>query len=239
MIKIVIIDKQKEIQDKISSILSTQEDFEILGRGKDAYDALKLIGDLKPDVVILDNHLEYIEVQEIPPLLKARSPSTAVVILATKASDIQIYRIAANGVAGLLHKETDMDLLPWVLKSISGGGRFISPFFAARVMHLLAITSRSASGENLKAQVLAPFKSLKEKFPLQKDPASYLSKSELQILTCVGAGNSSAEISQNLNLAVGTVRNYISLVMRKTGLRSRSQLVRYALEYGLVPFARR
>jgi len=239
MIKAVIIDRQKEIQDKISSILSTQEDFEILGRGKDAYDALKLIGSLKPDVVILDNHLEYIEVQEIPPLLKARSPSTDVVILATKASDFQIYKVATNEVSGLLHKDADIDLLPWVLKSISDGGRFISPFFAARVMHLLAITSRSTSGEYLKTQALAPFKTPKEKFPPQKDPAGYLSKSELQILTCVGVGNSSEEIAQALDLAVGTVRNYISSVMRKTGLRSRSQLVRYALEYGLVPFARR
>jgi len=235
MISVVIIDRQKEFQDKVSAILSAQSDFKVLGCGKDAYDALRLIASLKPDVAILDNHLEYIEVQEIPPLLRVRSPSTAVVILATKTSDIQLHKAVVNQVSGLLDKEEDVDLLPWALKCISNGGCFISPSFAARVMHLFAIAGRHPRTQS----TAPPFNKAKEKFLPQKDPAGYLSKTELQVLTCVGEGNTSDEIAKSLELAVGTVRNYISAVMRKTGLRSRSQLVRYALEYGVVPFVRR
>ena len=237
MIKVVIIDREKHVQDRISSILSAHKDFEVLGLGKDAYDALKLIGNLKPDVAILDNHLEYIEVQEIPPLLRARSPSTAVVILATKTSDTQLYKAAANDVAALLHKESDMHLLPWALKSIAAGGRFISTSFTERAMHLLAIANRGVSGECAKPLANTPLNGVTEKLLPTKDPTEYLSKTELKILACVGEGKNSKEISKSLTLAVGTVRNYISSVMKKTGCNNRSQLVRYALEYGVVPLS--
>jgi len=222
MIKTVIIDGQKEVRDKIMSILSAQGDFEILAQGKDACDALRLVGSLKPDIALLDNHLEYIHGEEIPPLLRVRSPSTAVVILTAKTNDFQLYRALRNEVSGLIHKETDVDSLPWILKCISGGGCFISPSIAAKVLHLFAAH--------------APVKNVKEKFPSREDPAGYLSKTELQILIRMVEGNSSNEIAQSLHLAVGTVRNSISSVMHKTGLHSRSQLVRYAFKYGLVPF---
>lgn len=68
----------------------------------------------------------------------------------------------------------------------------------------------------------------------KNDPAFYLSKMELRILAQIGEGFTSEEIAENLGLVVGTVRNYTSAVMRKTGVRNRLQLVRYAFYYGLV-----
>lgn len=256
MIKTVIIDAQKSIREKIASLLSDQGDIKVLAHGKDGYDALKLIGSLKPDIAILDNNLEFIDGEEIPPLLRARSPSTAVVILTAKISDYQLYRAVFNEVAGFIHKEADMATLPWILKCISEGGYFISPSFASRVMHLLAMRNWNSidvylsGGEPRAIRTLAAgstdrtlakksLESAKEKFLPREDPTGYLSKTELQILTCVGEGNTSNEIAQTLHLAVGTVRNYISAVMHKTGLQSRSQMVRYAFQYGLVPLGKR
>ena len=111
-----------------------------------------------------------------------------------------------------------MGLLPGVLKCVAKGGCFISPLFAARVLQLLAVRHQNEAS-----------------FSSREDPLGYLSKMELRILTCIGEGHTSSEIANNLNLAVGTVRNYISSVMRKTGLNNRSQMARYALYYGLVP----
>jgi len=237
MIKVVVIEGQKEMKDRIASILSVREDFQVLAYGKDAYDALKLIGRLKPDIAILDNHLEYMEGEEIPPLLRARSPATAAVILTAKTSDFQLHKAVANEVSGLVHKETDLDSLPWILKCISDGGCFISPSLAARVIHIFAAENRNTISPCFNLPGRAPLKSVKEKVPAREDPARYLSKTELQILTRIGEGNSSDEIADNLHLAIGTVRNYISALMHKTGLRNRSQMVRYAFKYGLVPFA--
>jgi len=235
MIKAVVIEGQSEIRDKITSILSAREDFQVVAHGKDAYDALRLTGSLKPDIAILDNQLKYIDGEEIPPLLRARSPSTAVVILTAKTSDFQLYKAVSNEVSGLVHKEADIDSLPSILKCISEGGCFISPSLAARVLHLFA----GVKWKNVDIRFTLPnnarVKKRQKKVLAGEDPARHLSKTELQILTCVGEGNTSDEIAQNLHLAVGTVRNYISAVMHKTGLHSRPQLVRYALKYGLVP----
>jgi DNA-binding CsgD family transcriptional regulator len=68
-----------------------------------------------------------------------------------------------------------------------------------------------------------------------EDPAAYLSRTELKILVEIGEGHASTDIAKNLGLAVGTVRNYISSVMHKTGMNNRSQMVRYAYSCGLVP----
>jgi len=242
MIKVVIIDAHKQIRDRVISLLSAEGNIKVLGHEKDGYDALKLIGSLKPDIAILDNHLDYIDGEEIPPLLRARSPSTSVAILTAEISDYQLYRAVSNEVAGFIHKETDMDTLPWILKYISEGGCFISPSLAARIMHLLAMMDWNSIDVYLPVdRTLAKTRRerTKEKFLCREDPTSYLSKTELQILTYLGEGKSSGEIAKSLHLAVGTVRNYISTVMQKTGLRSRSEMVRFAFEYDLVPLGKR
>ena len=231
MTKIVIIDGHKVVRDMIAAILSARRGLEVTALGKDAYDALRIISKLKPDIAIIDNQLDDINGREIPPLLKTRSPSTAIIILTAQISDFRLYKAVSNEVSGLIDKKTDMDTLPAIVKSISEGSCFISPSLAAQVLHLLAILCRNnarlrpAEGTGAKEQEAQPH-------------IRRLSKSELQILTCIGEGNSSCEIAKILHLSVGTVRNYISAVMHKTGLHSRAQLVLYALKYGLVPLSK-
>ena len=237
MITTVIIDALKRERDRVVSILSIQRDIKVLAHGKDGYDALKFIGSLKPDIAIMDNHLEFINGQEIPPLIRRRSPSTAIVILTSKISDYQIYRAVCNEVSGIVHKESDMDTFPWVLNYVSRGGYFISPFFTGRVLHLLSFINWNSIDVYLSAeqpQESDISKSIKNRLPSRNDPAFCLSKTELLILSRIGEGCDSSLIAEELKLAVGTVRNYISLIMRKTGLHTRPRLVRYALRHGLV-----
>jgi len=265
MINTVIIDANKQDRNQIATLLTAHDGIKVLAQGNDGYDAIRLIGSLKPDIVVLDNHLELIEEEEIPPLLKARSPSTAVVILTARINDYQLLKAASNQVSGFVHRETEMDWLPAILKCIAQGGCFISPVLAARFLHLLSSMNRksvdsfgSKTGRHLFKG--SEKKHLEEKYPIKNsgragiiesgrkacrsfgdnshpsaDPIEHLSKMELRILTCIGEGYASSEIAENLDLAVGTVRNYISSIMHKTGLHNRSQMVRYACHYGLVP----
>jgi len=233
MINTVIIDAQKQDRDRIAALISAGGDINILARGKDGYDALKLIGSLKPDIAIMNDQLEFIGSYEIPPLLKARSPSTMVVMLTTKISDYQLYKAASNRVSGFVNKETDMDKLPGIIKFISEGGCFISPALAARVLNLFSIksirgfnTQSPAAGGKENGPVL--------KIPPREDPTGCLSKMELRILFFISEGMDSNVIAGKLGLAAGTVRNYISSIMRKTGLENRSQMVRYAFNSGLI-----
>ena len=241
MIHIVLIEAQKQIRDRVESLLEPDDSIKIMAQGQDGYDALRLTGSLKPDIVILDNQLEFIDGGDIVPLLKLRSPSTAIVIIAGKINDYQLYSAAANRVSGFVDKETDMETLPKAIRCISIGGCFISPAIAPRVLGFFsgiryddattaALSAKSpligASGKHF----LGPA------FPSGKDPAGQLSKMELKILTHIGKGHTSKQIAQDLDLAVGTVNNYVSAVMHKTGLGSRSRLASYACHYGLVHF---
>ena len=237
MITTVIINPLKQDREMMASHLSAGGEIKVLAQGKDGYDALKLVGRLKPDVAILDGNLEFIDGEEIPPLLRVRSPETAVVIVAAKVSDYQLCRAASNEVSGFVYKDTDMDRLPFILKCVSEGGCFISPFIARRVLQLLPPVSSKASGANNCSAGKTSAKAsetAEQQSPNGDDPAKNLSKTELLILVQIGKGYTSEEIGKNLCLTVGTVRNYISSVMRKTGLNNRAQIVRYALSSGLV-----
>lgn len=231
MINTVIIDALKHDRERITALLATEGNIKILAHGKDGYDALKLTGSLKPDIVIMDNHLDFIEGGEVSCLLKARSPGTLIVILAGSISDYQLYRAAANMVSGLVHKEADLDMLPDVLRYISKGGSFISPALAARILRIFSL----ASGKVLKTAPAIIKKSKSAARPLCKyDPVGRLSKTELAILTHIGEGLPSNEIAIRLGLAAGTIRNYICSLMNKLGMKSRIQLARYAMTNGLV-----
>jgi two-component system response regulator DegU len=235
---IIIVCPQKHEREKIVSLLSSERDINILAQGKDGYDALKLVGNHKPDIAILDNNLEFIDGEEIPPLLRIRSPSTAFVIVVAKISDYQIYKAASNEVSGIVNKEADLDSLPEILKDVSEGKCFISPVIAGKVLRLLCSLTFKGSGSfglgESKSQA-KPAEAGEVLFLAGEDPAEYLSKMELRILVEIGEGHTSSEIAKNLGLAVGTVRNYISSVMHKTGMNNRPKMVRYAYSCGLVP----
>ena len=241
MIKTVVIYSQKQERERLISLLAADGDIEVSAFGKDCYDAIKLIRRLKPDVAILENHLEFIMSEEISPVLKVHSPSTAVVILVARISDYQLFNAASNEVSGLVHTETDLNILPRIVRVISEGGSFISPALAPRVLRLLSMTNpgnNTKHGPALNRSRNRISAKLSPKILSANDPTGTLSRTELRILACVGEGLTSFEIAEKLDLVVGTVRNYICAVMRKTGLRNRSQIARYALSCGIVPLNR-
>jgi len=238
LISIVIVSPHRHERERMASLLSAEKEIKVLAYGKDGYDALKLIGNHKPDIAILDNNLDFIDGEEIPPLLRVRSPSTAVVIVVSKISDYQLYKAATNEVSGIVNKEADIDSLPGILKNVSEGRCFISSVLAGRVMRLLCSLSYKGTGPHGSGESKGQSKPLEagcEMFISGEELSASLSRTELKILVEIGEGHASTDIAKNLGLAVGTVRNYISSVMHKTGMNNRSQMVRYAYSCGLVP----
>jgi DNA-binding NarL/FixJ family response regulator len=240
MIRTIVINTQKQDREKLVSLLSADGDIKILASGRDGYDAIKLIGSLKPDIAILDNHLEFIKGEEITPVLKLHSPSTAVVVMVGRISDYQLFRAASNEVSGLVHKETDLIALPRIVRSISRGGCYISQTLASRVLRLLSMSNpENANKHNpaaSKSRNKIPAK-LNIKILSVDDPTRTLNRTELKVLALLGEGLTSPEIAEKLDLVIGTVRNSISSIMRKTGLHNRSKLARYAFRCGIVPLS--
>jgi DNA-binding NarL/FixJ family response regulator len=221
MICTVIADTKKEDREKLITLLTHHKDFEVQGVGKDGYDAFKLVTLYKPDIAIVDANLDFISGPDVAPLLKQQSPATLIVILTSQLDDKQISRALSNKIAGFILKDQDLDTLPLILKDICIGKYYMSPQISSRMFYIFSeILSKSRPAHPVAQQAC----------PLPPG----ISRTELQIISRIGKGQSEMEIAEHLDLKEGTVRNYISSAIHKTGLRDRTQVAIYALKNGLV-----
>jgi DNA-binding NarL/FixJ family response regulator len=221
MINTIVIDPGQKDRERIRNLLSLHKDFNVQGLGKDGYDAVRLAASFKPDIALLDVNLDIINGLDVLPLLKRRSPSTLAVILASDPDDSQISKALGNQVAGFLLKDSDLDKLPFILRDIRFGECCMNHRVSARIAHIFSEMlgkGRQANFLSGQAQPIPP----------------EISKTELRIMGCIGQGCSNKEIAEYLSLKVGTVRNYVSSAMRKTGLKCRTQIAIYAFKNGLV-----
>jgi DNA-binding NarL/FixJ family response regulator len=209
MIRIVVIDGKDSDRGDTEQRLSTQGDFEVVATGKDGYDALRLTDHYRPDMLLLDINLSYLDGVKTASVLSARHPYMAIIIL-TRLDDARYMRKAIDsGVSGYLFKDKDREKLSDVIRVIHGSGCLIFPRSVVEF----------AQGEQ----------SLKKSrhFPLN------LSRMELQLIRYIGRGLENQEIADKMRLKTGTIRNHVSVILQKTALRNRTELAVFAVRNGL------
>jgi DNA-binding NarL/FixJ family response regulator len=224
MIRILIISDREQDRNVIRPVLSAQDDFEIAGFGKDGYDALKLSGALKPDIVLIDLPRENKDKPGLVPMIKRRSPSTAVIILGADDGEDYVCKALSEGASGYVPGTAGNELCNAV-RIAHKGGRYITGGILERAL------SRLADLTQYRNMLNHLFHSVKK-----RAIPSNISRTELKIISCIGQGKSIKEIAEQLHLARGTIRNCVSSVMRKTGSRNRTQIALYAIQNGLVDF---
>jgi DNA-binding NarL/FixJ family response regulator len=186
-------------------MLSAQDDFEIAGFGKDGYDALKLSAALKPDIILIDLPGENKDKPGLVPMIKRRSPSTAIIILGADDSEDHICEAFSEGASGYVPGAAAGDELCNAVRIAYKGGCYITGDILERTFSRLADLARY---RNIYNRLFLPVK--KRAIP------SNISRTELRIISCFGQGLSIREIAEQLHLAQGTIRNYVSSIMRKT-----------------------
>jgi DNA-binding NarL/FixJ family response regulator len=209
MIRIVIVDGQDTDRIGTEQVLSAQVDFEVVGTGKDGYEAIRLADCHRPDMLLLDINLSYLDGIKISSILISRHPRMAVIILTRLDDEGHIRNALTNGVSGYLLKNKDMEKLADLIRVVHGSGCLIFPRSAAGFVH----------GE--------PHTKADRQFPLN------LSRLELQILRHIGEGLKNQEIAEKMRLKRGTIRNHISVILQKTALHNRTQLAIFAVQNGL------
>ncbi len=223
MIRIAIVDDQEMVRDSLRILLSAENDFEVVGIGKDGYDALKLVNDLRPDVLLLDIRMPIMDGVEATATLKLRSPSTAIIILTTFDDDEYVLKAIRNGASGYLLKSAEMGALGAAIRTVHAGGSLMTPEVATKAFRLFSELARDAG--NGKTDKHGGH----DAEPMPAD----ISRTEIQIMTLIGCGRANKEVAKELTLSEGTVRNYISGILQKTGLRDRTQLAIFAVHHGL------
>ncbi|MDR1636357.1 MAG: response regulator transcription factor [Treponema sp.] len=222
MIKIILIQSQQTKLDLILPLLNSQDDCCIAGSCKDGHAALHLVKTQRPDVAVIDYQLGSLSGVELIPLIRSKCPSTMVIILSSYDDEQHAFEALNEGVSGYLLWKDKANLASAVRIALNGGC-YISNGIIARAFSILF----EIRGIYRMVSAFPEYK------PEKAGCSPAFSRAEKQIARFIGEGKTNKEIAELSGLTAGTVRNYISSVMRKAGTRNRVQTAIFALKNGL------
>lgn len=206
--KIVIIDDDRLVCDSLGIILGAQPDIEVLGTGLDGNDAIRLAAQIAPDIVLMDIQMPVRDgLSAAREILKAGTSAPHVVFLTTFADDEYIVQALKLGAAGYLIKQ-DVAAIPPALRQVLAG---------KRVLEGKAVEGIDFSASN--ASVGRPGID-------RRRPAAFncLTDREFEVAELIARGLDNKEIAATAYMGEGTVRNHISSILAKLGLRNRTQI---------------
>ncbi|HVB84475.1 MAG TPA: response regulator transcription factor [Rhodanobacteraceae bacterium] len=213
MINVCLVDDQTLVRQGIRSLLDLAEDIRVVAECVDGAQAVATIPRLKPDVVLLDMRMPGMNGIEVLQALAQQQALPPTVILTTFDDDQLVLAGLKAGARGYLLKDVSLDQLVEAVRTVAAGGSLVAP----------AVTQRLLAGvERMQNQ----FTSLD-----QPDP---LTERETEILRLMASGYSNKEIANSLRVAEGTVKNHVSNILSKLGVRDRTRAVLKALEIGIV-----
>jgi DNA-binding NarL/FixJ family response regulator len=210
MIRVVVVDDHPVVRHGLTAILRYEQGIEVVGDAADGAEAVRVILEQRPDVVLLDLRLPKLSGIEVMRHVRAQAPEVRFLVLTTYDTDEYIGPALAVGAQGYLLKDATPDELARGVRSLVQGRAALEPGVAARVLERMAEGER---GEDLSAR-------------------------ELEVLRLLVAGASNKTIAARLNLSENTVKSHISHIFGKLGVQSRAEAVAVALQRGMVPLER-
>ncbi|MGW3118406.1 response regulator [Streptomyces sp. NPDC001107] len=212
-IRVLLVDDQELIRTALSMVMADIEDVEVVGEAATGKDAVRLAGELAPDVVVMDIRMPGMDGIEATRRITETQTEVRVVVLTTFDDDAHVYGALRAGAAGFLVKDMALDDIIGAVRVVAAGDALIAPSVTRRLIHDFASRPEPALGRReLKA----------------------ITDREREVLTLVGSGMSNAEIAAELCISVATAKTYLTRLLTKLDARDRVQLVIMAYEAGLV-----
>jgi DNA-binding NarL/FixJ family response regulator len=213
MIKVMLVDDQNLVRKGVRSLLELSEEIEVIAEAADGAEAIRTIPENQPDVVLLDMRMPGLSGLDVLKELSRADKLPPTIILTTFDDHELVLAGIKAGARGYLLKDVSLAELVNAVKTVAEGGSIVKP----------AVTQRLLKGlENLQTD----FYSLE-----QPDP---LTERETEILRLMAGGYSNKEIAKSLGVAEGTVKNHVSNILSKMGVRDRTRAVLKAFELGQI-----
>ncbi len=214
-IRVLLVDDQRLMRDGLRTLLELEEDLVVAGEAESGETALRAFADLQPDVVLMDVRMPGMDGVEATRRMRARWPEARVIILTTFDDDEYVFEGLRAGAQGYLLKAISGAELANAIRMVMAGGALIDPAVTRKVVAEFARLAPPARA-------------------LDAGLAEPLAERELAILRLVAHGLSNREIAQRLFLAEGTVKNYVTVILQKIGVRDRTQAALRGRELGLL-----
>jgi DNA-binding NarL/FixJ family response regulator len=217
MIRVLLADDQGLVRAGFRALLDAEPDIEVVAEAADGVEAVRLTGQTRPDVVLMDIRMPGVDGLEATRRIVADPAlaATRIVILTTFELDEYLFEALRVGASGFLVKDTEPVELLRGVRAVAAGDALLSPGVTRRL-----IAEFAGRGS---AQPAVPELSLEQ-----------LTDREREVMALVGAGLSNEEIAARLVVSPATAKTHVSRAMVKLGARDRAQLVVYAYEAGLV-----
>jgi len=212
-IRLLLVDDHEIVRTGLSMLLESETDMKIIGQASNGVQALEMASELHPDVVIMDITLPDISGIEVTRRLKAQHPEIAVVALTIHEDQQYFFEMLQAGADGYVPKRAASDDLIKAIHAASNGEVYIYPSLAK----VLVADFLNQSGD-AKNEVSVNGITLREQ----------------EVLGMLAAGQSNEDIAVSLSISKHTVARHRENLMRKLGLHSRSELVKYAIRKGLI-----
>ena len=214
-IRLLLVDDQRLMREGLGTLLELENDLEICGEAEDGLSALEMYARLQPDIVLMDIRMPNLDGVEATRRILEHWHEARVIILTTFDDDAYVFEGLRAGALGYLLKDVSSQDLAEAIRKVAAGGALIEPSVARKV---LAEFSRLAQpGRESSVTLLEP-----------------LSERELEILHLLAQGATNKAIANQLYLAEGTVKNYISSIFTKLSVDDRTQAALKAHELGLL-----
>jgi DNA-binding NarL/FixJ family response regulator len=207
-IQVMLVDDHPVLRAGVKSLLNAESDVEVVGEADDGPSAVELALELTPDVVVMDVSLPGLSGAEATKQILANQPKLKVLALSAHEEAALARALLDAGAAGYALKRSACDELVRALRVVAGGGTYLDPAIAGPIVG--SQRQRAVTGI----------------------PSASLSEREVEVIRLVAQGHTSKEMAQSLGLSPRTLETYKARAMAKLNLRTRADLIRYALRSG-------
>jgi DNA-binding NarL/FixJ family response regulator len=213
MIRVLIIEDQTLVREGLEKLLDLANDIAVVDRAVDGEEGLEKLRQSSPDVVLLDVRMPKMTGIEFLQSLQEAGDATPTILLTTFDDDVALLNGIRLGARGYLLKDVSLAKLTEAIRLVAGGGTMISPVVTERLLRGLKNAALSASPDY---------------------GEEHLTLRETEILRLMTGGYSNREIASALEISEGTVKNHVSNILGKLGVRDRTRAVLKAIEKGYV-----
>ncbi|WP_371734891.1 response regulator [Aliikangiella sp. G2MR2-5] len=212
-IRVMLVDDQMLVREGIKSLLNLSDKVTVVGEAKDGSEVVDSIGHCQPDVILLDLSMPKIDGIGTLNLLASEGITIPVIILTTFDDHEFILKGIQAGAKGYLLKDVSLETLIDAIETVYAGNRLMQPAITERLMQGL---------QGYKSEFEAP------------ENIEPLSPREMEVLGLMASGCSNKEISEALHKSEGTIKNHVSNLLAKLGVRDRTRAVLLAIEKGIL-----